>query len=132
VSTTFRFPRLWRALGIALIAVVVLGSLLNIAPTLPTQGGDKLNHLLAYGTLMGWWGMVQPRRRLAWALGLLVLGGALEFTQSLTPNRYMEWQDAVANAAGVLLALVLLRTPISAVLTRFDRYLADRLDARGA
>lgn len=132
MSETLALPCLWRTVGVALIVAVVLGSLLNVTPAMPLDGGDKLHHLLAYGVLMAWWGMVQPRRRVAWAGGLLVLGGALEYAQSLTPSRSMEWQDAVANAIGVALALLLLRTPVSGWLARFDRYLADRFDARGA
>jgi hypothetical protein len=132
VKTPYRYLRLWQGLGIALIAAVVLGSLVNIAPTLPLEGGDKLHHLVAYGALMYWWGMTQPLRRWRWALALVMLGSVLEFAQSLTGTRFMEWQDALANACGVGLALLVLRSPASGLVGWLDRQLRNRLDARCA
>lgn len=130
MSKGLRCARLWQAIGVALVLTVITGSLVSIAPLPSMPGGDKLHHLVAYGALMYWWGMVQPSRRLAWIATLVVLGVALEFAQSLVPNRYMEWQDALANAAGVGLALLLLRTPASALVRMLDQKLGDRLDAR--
>lgn len=130
MSHALRHARLWQGIGVALIVVVIAGSLASITPVMPVQGGDKLHHLLAYAVLMYWWGMLQPRRLGGWALALVMLGAALEFAQSLTPSRSMEWQDAAANAAGVALALALLATPASRLVGRLDQHLADRLDAR--
>lgn len=130
MSAGLRFPRLWSALGLFLIGAVVGGSLVKLDPQLPLEGGDKLHHLIAYGTLMYWWGMLQPGRRLPWAIFFVVLGAALEFAQSLVPGRFMEWQDAVANLAGIALALAALATPASGLLARLDQRLFDRLDAR--
>jgi len=130
VSPGLRYARLWQAIGLALVLTVITASLVSIAPVLPLRGGDKLHHLAAYATLMYWWGMVQPSRRMTWIVALVVLGVSLEFAQSLVPNRFMEWQDALANAIGVALALLLLRTPASVLVSRLDRQLGDRLDAR--
>lgn len=113
-----------------LLGVAVL-SLVSISTPIRFDQGDKVTHLLAYAVLMYWWGMVQPQRRLAWAVVLALLGIVLEWAQSLTPARIMEWPDGLANVAGVLLAVILLRTPAQRLLIRIDRYLRDRLDPGG-
>lgn len=130
MSTQLRCPRLWQGLGWALVVAVVAGSLLRLDVPFSAQGGDKLHHLLAYGALMYWWGMLQSRRQAAVALLLAALGATLEGAQALVPHRSMEWRDALANATGILLALGLLRTRASGLLARLDRLLGDRLDAR--
>lgn len=114
-----------------LLGVAVL-SLVSISQPIRIEQGDKLTHLLAYGALMYWWGMVHPHRRLSWAIVLALLGVTLEWAQSLTPARTMEWPDGLANLAGVVLALGVLRTPAQRLLIRLDRYLGDRLDSGGA
>ncbi len=122
-------PVLWAALGWALIAGVVAGSLLSIPAMPPVPGSDKTLHLVSYGLLMYWWGMAQPHRRLAWLAALPLLGAALEGLQSLTPDRQMEWADAVANTLGVGLGRMLLETPAGRLLGWLDRQLGDRGDA---
>lgn len=120
----------WMLLGLLLIAAVVAASLLSVTGPLGAPGIDKIYHVLAYGALMGWWGMVQPTRRGAWAMGLLILGLLLEGLQSLTGYRTLDRWDAAANTIGVLLALALLKTPLQRLLPWFDGQLADRLDSR--
>lgn len=125
-----RRPGLWTALGWALVAAVVAGSLLTLPATPPVPGSDKTLHLVAYGTLMYWWGMAQPHRRLLWLALLPLLGAGLEGLQALTPARQMEWGDAVANTLGVGLGRMLLETPAGRLLAWFDARLGDRRDAR--
>jgi hypothetical protein len=79
---------------------------------------------------MGWWGMVQPGRRIPWAVSLVVLGLLMEGAQSLTGHRTFDRWDAVGNTLGVIAALLLLQTPLQGLLAWFDRQLADRLDSR--
>ena len=126
--TGLRYRFLWMLIGFGLLATIIALSLLSVPGPPGPPGVDKLYHLLAYGALMGWWGMVLPRRRVAWAIGLLLMGGVLEWLQSLTGYRTLDRIDAVANAAGILLALLLLRTPLGELLAWLDRQLADRLD----
>lgn len=126
---TLRYQRLWAGFGVLLIATIVALSLLAVPGPPGPPGIDKVSHLLAYGALMGWWGMVQPHRRLAWAIGLVTLGLALEWAQSLTGYRSLDRWDAVANVTGIVLALALLATPLGRLLAWCDRQLADRLDA---
>lgn len=131
-SGSLRYRRLWTGLGLLLIAVVMAISLLNVPSGPGGPGSDKVYHAIVYGVLMSWWGMVQPGRRVSWALGLIVLGLALEGVQSLTGYRTLDRWDAAANLAGVVLALALLRTPLASLLAWLDRQLADRLDAGAA
>ena len=130
-ANPLRFRSAWIALGVALLAVIIALSLLAVPGPPGPPGIDKVSHVLAYGALMGWWGMVQPGRRLAWAIGLLLLGLALELAQSLTGYRTLDRWDAAANTFGIVLALVLLRTPLGGLLGWFDRQIADRLDPGG-
>ena len=118
----------WQAIGLLLLLAVMALSLLPISQPLPVSGGDRIGHLLAYGVLMYWWGMVQPASRLHWLLMLAGLGLALEGIQGLLPHRYLEWQDAVANLTGVLTGLVLLHTPLAGLLGRLDTRLRNRFD----
>lgn len=123
-----RYQPVWVTLGMLLIGTVVAASLLSVPGPVGVPGIDKVYHVLAYGALMGWWGMVQPTRRGTWALGLLILGLLMEGAQSLTGYRTLDRWDGVANTAGVLLALLVLRTPLQGLLAWFDRQLGNRLD----
>jgi VanZ family protein len=128
VSVTLNAPRLWQTVGWLLLAAVIVLSLVQIEQPLDISGADKFEHVLAYGVLMYWWGMVQPNRLLRWAMFLPLLGLALELTQLQMPGRYMEWRDAFANLAGVILAYLLLLTRARALLSWCDRKLFDRVD----
>ena len=94
------------------------------------RGVDKFEHVLAYGVLMYWWGMVQPARKTAWALFLPILGLVLELVQWRLPGRFMEWRDVIANLAGVLLAWLLLLTGARRLLGWLDGHLFNRGDPR--
>lgn len=128
MTAALRAMRLWTALGWLMVFGLVTLSLIRLGPAPPLPGGDKLGHLLAYGVVMYWWGMVQPARKRHWAAFLTLLGLALELAQFCTGYRQLEWRDAAANLAGVLLALMVLRTPARGLLHRWDRHLADRAD----
>jgi VanZ family protein len=118
----------WSAVGWSLLATVVLLSLVSIEQPIDVPGADKWEHLLAYGVMMYWWGMVHPHLRWRWAVGLALLGLCLEFAQLLAPGRFMEWRDAAANAAGVLLGLAALATPLRGLLGWLDRQFPNRAD----
>ena len=112
-----------------MIAVVVILSLASVSQPVDVPGMDKINHVVAYGALMFWWGMVQPGRRWTWAVVLVLLGIGLELAQAQTSYRTMDRWDAAANSVGVLAALALLFTPLRGSLAWLDRQLADRLDS---
>lgn len=104
---SFRYPRLWLAIGLFGIALLVVLSLLPVMVALPVSNGDKLGHLLAYTVLMGWFAQIlrTPGLLVAVALGLLGLGVGLEFLQQYT-GRYFEYRDMLANTLGIALGLL--------------------------
>ena len=104
-----KLRKLWLAIGWLLIGVVIWLSLIPSPPKVPTN--DKVAHLVAYGTLRGWIGQLyrRPLMRLSYAFSLVLLGVVLEFTQWMGGHRWFDVNDAVANALGVLLALLTLK-----------------------
>lgn len=81
---------------------------LSLTPKPPDPGfayGDKLGHLAAYSLLMLWFCYLYRYRytRLAYAIGWILLGAALEFAQGATATRSFEFGDMAANSLGVLL-----------------------------
>jgi len=103
----------WAAIT-AFAAGIVVVSVLSLTPgdVLPAiDVWDKLQHVLAYLTLAATGGVAFPGRRLIprLALGLLILGCALEALQVLVPGRVASVDDAVANAIGVALGLAIAR-----------------------
>ncbi len=84
--------------------------------------GDKLLHAITFAGLMGWWGNIYDGRRpRAWAaLGCLVFGIFIEFAQWVAPSRHADAFDVLADGIGILLALLLLRTPLAGVLASLE------------
>ena len=81
---------------------------LSLTPSPPDPGfanGDKVGHLLAYGGLMFWFCFLYRYRytRLAYGIGWIALGVALEFAQRATGYRSFELADMAADSLGVLL-----------------------------
>jgi VanZ family protein len=90
----------WLSLGWALIVVVVYLSLTPKPPSADISQIDKVGHLLAYATLMGWWSQLDTRHcRLA--LLFVLLGLAMEIAQGLTDYRQGDVLDMAANSVGV-------------------------------
>jgi len=113
-----------------LVAVVVYLSLANIAiPQVPSSIGDKINHLIAYSALMGWFGqlLIEWRHRMLAAVALVLLGITMEYCQGLTAYRVFEWQDALANSMGVVLGFIALSLGADRILVWFEsRYIRVR------
>jgi VanZ family protein len=106
-----RFRPHWRALLGVLIGVF---SWLAFRPGgsqgFEFEGGDKLDHLLAFGTL----GVLATLsfaadvvRLLSVAAALLAYGGFIEIVQTQLPTRTGEWADVLADAVGVVCGLAL-------------------------
>ncbi len=104
-----RYGRAWVAIGVALLALVVYGSLsANPQDLLPVSPFDKLNHVAAY-TLLAFWatGLVQRAHYGKVALVLAALGLALEGLQyAMAQGRMAEPLDMVANLAGIAAGLL--------------------------
>lgn len=99
-----RRERLWKPLT-ALILAAILWASLTPLPELPLPGlllWDKIQHLLAYAILALPVAFAAPRRWPLWILGFLAVSAGIELVQPMV-NRYGEWKDLVANAAGLAL-----------------------------
>lgn len=119
----FRRPRLWLGLWLLGIGAVIVLSLVPPPPLQVPRNFDKLEHLLAYVLLSAGAVLLFARRhaQLWLAVGLVALGVALEFAQSLlTQTRVGDWADALANASGVAIGLLLSLTPLAGWLQRID------------
>ncbi len=103
-----RFAPLWWSIGGVLVAVVATFSLLP-----PGDGvallPDKLVHFTAYFMLGTWFVALAAQHPLHALAGVILLGGAIELLQGLTPERQPEWLDFLANALGATLALLVIR-----------------------
>ena len=119
-----RHARRWLALWWLAVVVVALVELLPamLLPPVPA-GGDKLEHLAAYGALA--FAAVQVfERRALWrvGVGLAALGMGLEVAQgTLTATRSFDLHDELANCGGVLLGLATAFTPLRDLLLRRAR-----------
>ncbi len=104
MSAAFRIG--WLALGGLWVAIILWLSLMPIPPQPFTfHFSDKVEHMLAYLWLMGWFAVVcRERARRLVAVLLVVMGMVVEILQGLSGYRYFEWADMAANTSGVLLA----------------------------
>lgn len=102
--------RILRLAGVAIIVAIWVLSLLPLNQMV-MPGGDKLHHFIAYGSLMLVWVLATPHHRLRqhvlMAIGFMLMGLAVECAQGLTPYRFFEWADAMANSLGVISGWIL-------------------------
>ncbi|MDH5302187.1 MAG: VanZ family protein [Gammaproteobacteria bacterium] len=117
--------RWWLLLGSLLIGTIIFLSLTSQPlNTDAIEFGDKWGHLLAYGVLMSWFGLL-TWRQVQWrfALGFVVLGVTLEFIQGLTGYRQFDPLDVAANMLGVMLGYGLCATRFRDLLLGLERRL---------
>jgi VanZ family protein len=125
-DTTLARPGLWRFTGWALVVLVTYLALTPEPPATTLRFGDKLGHVAAYASLMGWWLQID-RRPERLALLFVLMGLALEILQSLGGYRTGDIFDMAANTLGVGLGwLSALLLPDW--LARLDKRLARSLD----
>ena len=103
-----RFPMLWKALGWALVAAVVIGSLVPGEIVAAAHVSDKVMHAGAYGVLMVWFsGFYRHAVYPVIAIVLIALGLTLDLLQLLTPTRTFDLNDVLMNSAGVVVGFLL-------------------------
>ncbi|HUH38714.1 MAG TPA: VanZ family protein [Spongiibacteraceae bacterium] len=86
------------------LLVVTYLALVPGGPSLPQLPSDKMEHALAFFTLLALFDLAYPARSL-WRLkipALLAYGVLIEVGQSVSPGRYPELMDVVADAAGII------------------------------
>lgn len=116
---------LWIGLGFLILVTVTVLSLIPLPPQPPT-GVDKLQHLMAYAAIAGWFACCIHPRLLWVVVGFAVVWGLmLELLQSLTGYRMFDWLDVLANSGGALLGGLLARSPLGNTLQRLDHLLTS-------
>jgi VanZ family protein len=99
---------LWKALGWALVAAVVIGSLVPGEIVAAAHVSDKVMHAGAYGVLMVWFsGFYRHAVYPVIAIVLIALGLTLDLLQLLTPTRTFDLNDVLMNSAGVVVGFLL-------------------------
>jgi VanZ family protein len=92
-------------LFLAVLALVLWGSLTPRPPELSGRISDKLQHMGAYFALAGLAGLAFPRRLLPIAAALVGFGVLVEIGQAIMPyGRHGTVFDGLANTLGVALA----------------------------
>jgi hypothetical protein len=122
-SDRLRWHGGWVALGGAMMLFVTWMALTpDPAITLSFTYGDKLLHACTFCGLTGWWGNIYRGRwaRVWIAMGCLAFGVFVELAQWLDPPRDASGWDVLADAIGILVALLLLRTPLARVLAGLE------------
>lgn len=122
----------WLVLGALLVLGVFGAAMLPAARQLnrlmlAIPDGDKLLHLAAFAGLMLWWGNVYRSWRTRWAIAgwCLLFGLAIECAQWPIAPEDADPFDLLADAVGIALALVALRTPLGQVLARVEAWWRD-------
>jgi len=98
-----RWTAKWLTIAWLLVAAVIVLSLVRLGATPPRSHSDKVGHVLAYATLMFWFGQIYSRGRakLFIAIALALMGVALEIAQEFTGYRTFDYADIAANTFGV-------------------------------
>ncbi|WP_367026605.1 VanZ family protein [Methylococcus sp. ANG] len=124
----YRYATLWRGLGWAMVAAVVVLSLLPHLPKPPSLlGWDKAQHFIAYAVLTFWFCLCYSRHW-RWPAFFIALGSVLEVLQGFTGIRTTDPFDIVANSIGVFIGLGLSFTPLASSLRRLDDFISRRLE----
>jgi VanZ family protein len=110
----------WSACTVTILTAITLLSLwpLDTLPAVP--GTDKSHHLIAYALLMLPTALRKPNNWIAYALFFIAYSGVIELIQPFF-NRYGEWMDMLANAAGVTCGII-----IAKLINLFAAYRQDR------
>ena len=96
----------WIIFTLFILIVITILSLspLDELPSVP--GTDKAHHLIAYAILMLPTALRKPNRLVLLGLFFIAYSGAIELLQPYV-NRYGEWNDMLANTAGVVCGLII-------------------------
>ena len=127
-NPTYRYQKLWLAMGYALVTLVIYLSVTSNPPDpgIKIPNFDKIGHTLAYFSMMVWFAQLYhlKKQRLIYALAFVAMGVAMEYIQSFDPARMAEFADMVANTSGVLIALLITRiSAMRLILKKVESYI---------
>ncbi|PID61777.1 MAG: hypothetical protein CSB44_05990 [Gammaproteobacteria bacterium] len=127
-----RWPGLWVLIGVLLLGLVTVGSLMRISDPylMEIMSRDKLVHFSVYLLLVLWFIQIYCRMSAWWLVAALILATSvgIEVFQGLMPYRQFDVYDMLANATGMLTALLLGRVGVVGILRRVET-VAARLSA---
>lgn len=130
IAIDLNYRKAWLMLGWLLIGAVIY---LSLTPRplelLRFDQADKLNHSIAYMTLMAWFCQLflTGRQRLMLGMTFVAMGIALEFLQRMTGYRFFDYADMLANLSGVIIGWMLMQTRLRGSLATLDRRLRSAL-----
>jgi len=86
---------------------------------------DKVEHFLAYFILMSWFAQLYPEKstRNRYAIGLILMGIAIEIAQGMGKIRMFDPLDMLANTTGVLLAWLMIKNKLAKLLFQLERWM---------
>lgn len=104
------------------VAFVIYLSLMRPPSAVSSRVFD-IGHLFAYAWLMLWFAQIHrpAATRLVIGAALCALGIALEFAQGMTGYRMFDYADMAMNTFGVVIGLLLARTPAQYALRGCER-----------
>ena len=118
-----RREKLWVGIGLAFVCLTIFLSVTPDPVRAPTVDDFKTGHIIAYAWCMLWFAQIwkDATHRLVIALGLIVMGVALEFIQDMLPwHRDFAVSDMVDDAIGVGIGFVLGYTPLANILRSIE------------
>jgi len=96
----------WAVFTLTILVAITLLSLWPLDELPQVPGTDKIHHLIAYALLMLPAALRKPDKWILIGLFFIAYSGAIELIQPYV-NRYGEWMDLFANAAGVVCGLMI-------------------------
>lgn len=127
------YQRTWRAIGILILALIVIGSLTPVPSTnIKIQAYDKVAHVLMYLLLMAWFSQVYTNNNRILVAGLcFAVGLGLELLQGMVPYRTFDLHDVIANTAGIIVGWLLMVSPLQYSLLLVDRWFVRQFSREG-
>ena len=124
-----RFFTVWWLVGMAMWVFIIYSSLTPHPVTFSEfKFSDKVLHFTGYFVVTAWFSQLYLRSnfRSKQLLGFVLLGILLEFSQLLVNERSFEWADMLANCSGVLIAGLIMRSKLEALLLSSEHFLFPR------
>ncbi len=117
-----RYRRFWIACGWAFIALVIYLSVTPRPLDVPSVGGFKTGHILAYFWLTWWFGQIwkAPWQRIAAAIGFTLMGIALEYVQLWIGYRDFAYADMADDGIGSALGYAAVFTPLGRMMAAVE------------
>ena len=111
-----------------MVAAIVWLSVTPSPPEIDLENADKLEHFAAYGALTFWFCQLHAARRtqLAFLIGFIAMGVALEFVQGALAYRTFDTVDMVANTIGAFAGWAVARLVGPGLFGRIERLMVER------